>query len=210
MNLQNICTLLPGQWNVNTSKNHKNKIVRNDGLTIYFCYGDVFPLYGLTGRIVIGFSRPHDAKGQYLTLWADKGTGTIPDPRITVVDTKTDEQIAKEIVRRLLPDAEKVFALATTAINSHNKFETDKVWAANKIAFHCGTEPERHYQTKILTGKVDPYKGAKLAAFQENGYGGFMISGKNSISLELNGMNIDLAVEIAEALRAILSRRASQ
>jgi hypothetical protein len=207
MNLKNIADVLtldfsPGTWAVQS----ENMIVRNtDQLALFLREGG----YDNRGKIRISFSRPRDAKGQYVSLWEKSpANGAVSDPSINVSADKTSEQIARDIVRRLLPEAERVFALATETVNSHNKFETDKVEAIKLVAFHCGTRPERHYQTDELNGEVDPYKGAGLESFKANGYGKFKVSGKDCISLELNSMNLDVALEIADALHAIFRERA--
>jgi len=192
-------------WFVLKDRNENEQLTRGDGLQLWTRAGG----YGNEGRVAISFDRPNDARGQYMTLW-NKAGDKVSDPRITVSADKTPEQVAKDIARRVLPDAEKVFVLANESINLHNKFETDREWAIKKIAFHCGGEPARHYQTKELTGEIDPFTCAGLPSFKGNGYGKFKVSGKDCISLELNSMGIDAAIEIADAIHAIFKKYAAK
>ncbi len=94
-------------------------LTRADGLALYVVAGG----YGNAGRITITHRRPRDAKGGYVVLYPKHGTGQISNPEIKVSGAKDGEQIAKDIVRRLLPDAESVQALAVASIAATNAYE---------------------------------------------------------------------------------------
>lgn len=201
MNLHDIASHLPGTWVVG---DNESDVERFDGLKLWFREGG----YGNNGRISISFSRPCDARGQYMTLWGMAGD-KVSDPRITVSADKSPELIAKDIVRRLLPDAEKVFALALDRNRQEDNFHTGKIKTIFRIATACNTEPERHYQTKELTGEIDPYKGAGCPAFKSHGYGKIKVSGEECVTIELTSVGVETAVEIVSAINKILNKKAT-
>lgn len=162
--------------------------------------------YGNEGKVSISLYRPFGRDGRSPTLYAKDHSGHIPDPVIRVTDKKVSSQIAKDIVRRLLPDAENVFNLANESIANDNKFLDNKADAIAKLSSAVGAKPEKHYQSGELTGKIDPYIGAGIPSFKRHGYGHFMVSGKDSITLELNSMDLETALEVADALRGIFYR----
>ena len=203
MNLNNICAALcpfTNEWLSWSSSD--SEIIRSDGLRFWIREGG----YGNEGKIAIHFSRPRGRNGSTPTLWMmSPGTDKIADPRICVSASKSDEQIAKDIVRRLMPESLRVFAMAKVAIEQENNYIDSKTQAIIDLAKVVGCEPGRHYQTKEMTGEVDPYIGAGVTSFKEKGYGKFKVSSANSISLELHSMNYEMALKVAAALKEVLS-----
>jgi hypothetical protein len=200
MNIKDIAPFLIGArpGNIITTD---DEMTWSDGFKLWFREGG----YGNEGRIAISFSRPRDAKGQYLTLWAKVGSGTVHDPRITVANTKSPEKIANDIKRRILPEAEVVFKLAKERIAAEDNFHTGKDKTIHLMAALCGTEPERHYQSKELTGEIDPYKGAGVPSFKEHGYGKIKVTGPDSVTIELTSIGVDTASALVSEISRILT-----
>lgn len=199
MNLKQIVSFLSGTWSVGADK---DEAIRSDGFRLWFREGG----YGNEGRISISFTRPRNAKGEYVTLWAAGGSKH-SDPSITVSATKAPSTVAADITRRLIPDAEVVFRLANERIVQDNAYETNKINAINELAKLAGGEPDRHYQTKELTGEIDPFICAGVASFREKGYGRFRVSSQDCISLTFSSMNFETAAAIAVAIRNVLTKK---
>lgn len=198
MNFKEIASALPGTWTVEKD----NELTRSDGLKFWIREGG----YGMKGRASISFMRPRSPRGDYYELWENHNK--VSDPRITVSATKSSEAIAKDIVRRLLVDAEKVFALATATVKSHSDFADGKTALLNEVATICGTSPKRHYSTNELTGEVDPYVGIK--SFGANGYGKIVVNGPDSIKVDLESMGKDFGLKVVKALAALIKEEAAK
>ena len=209
MDLANIAdeltTLTGSKWAVTTDKNNNQHLTRvADGLQFWLRSGG----YGNEGKACIRFDRPLGRDGRSPTLY-DAGA-QIGNPFINVSLTKSDEQIAKDIVRRLLDGSVTVFKLANEAIARDNNYLDGKVKTTLAIAALCGTPPERHYQSKELTFEVDPFKGAGVVKFDKCGYGKITISSENSVNIELVSVPLDVASEMVVAIRNVLSKRTVQ
>lgn len=88
-------------------------LCRADGLTLYVSRP-------IRGRVEIALLRPRDASGSYPSLW--NGTGKVGDPLVTVSVTRPADAVAKDLARRLIPDAERVRALALAANAASNEY----------------------------------------------------------------------------------------
>lgn len=116
---------LPGAWTVQDEKEEfgvlRAVFLRNDGLKIFVNANH----YGFREKIQFSFIRPRDDKGNYVELYDENDR--ISDPSITCSLSKTEDKLAQDIFRRLLPDAERVFALAKEKINSINEAENKRL-----------------------------------------------------------------------------------
>lgn len=204
MNLQAIAGSLSritgNDWTVTKDRNENEHLTREDGLQFWLRIGG----YGNEGKAAIHLDRPLGRDGRSPSLWA-KGGGQIGNPSINVSITKSPEQIAKDIVRRMLTESEEVFKLANEAIARDNAFLDGKVKTTFLMASLCGTEPNRHYQSKELTFEVDPFKGAGVEKFKKNGYGKITVSSEDSVNIELTSVGVDTAALIVSAINKILS-----
>lgn len=198
MNLKEIANALPGNWTVKDN----DELTRADGLKLWVREGG----YGMKGRVGVSFMRPRGVRGDWYDLWDNNEK--VSDPRITVSATKSSEAIAKDIVRRLLTDAEKVFALATARIKIHADFDSGKKDLLHEVASVFGTKPKTHYSTGEFTGEIDPYVGIK--SFGVNGYGNVIVNGPDSIKIELNSMGKDFGMKVVKALAAVIKEEASK
>jgi hypothetical protein len=207
MNLQAIAVALSAltgsKWTVTKDRNENEHLTREDGLQFWLRIGG----YGNEGKAAIHFDRPLGRDGRSPSLWA-KGGGQIGNPSINVSLTKSPEQIAKDIVRRMLTESEEVFKLANESIASTNSYLDGKVKTTIAIAALCGTQPERHYQSKELTFEIDPYKGAGVKKFEKCGYGKITVSSEDSVNIELTSVGFDTAAEIVSAINRILAKKA--
>jgi hypothetical protein len=144
-----IAAALPGSWTARpvhpdaTERNGNQYVTRADGLQLFLAGSSGG--WAAKGRVRVLFSRPRNA-GSYVRLYsAAPNYGEVTDPEMTVAETKAPATIAADIARRLLPEAEKVFALAhakidaeTNAANAHEK-------TAAEIAAACGREVEKDH-----------------------------------------------------------------
>lgn len=207
MNLQAIAGALTritgNDWAVTKDRNQNEHLTREDGLELWLRIGG----YGNEGKAAIHFSRPVGRDGRSPTLWPKTGGGTIGNPSINVSLSKPANTVAKDIVRRMLAEAEVVFKLANESIAQTNNHLDGREKAILAIASVAGGEPERHYQSKELTGEVDPYKCAGAVSFREKGYGKISVSSADSISLELTSMNFETAEKVVAAVRNILNSK---
>ena len=89
------------------------KLTRSDGLTLVV--GHEFK-----GRVEVALFRPRNASGSYPSLW--DGCNRVGDPLVAVGITRTPEAVAKDLARRLIPDAERVHALALAAVAKSNEY----------------------------------------------------------------------------------------
>ncbi len=139
-----ICAALPGVWTASKvspedGEDGAAQLVRADGLELWIprMNGGWAP----KGRIAVRYSRPRDAKKQYLHLYESAPShGKIADPEITVSPSKTGEQIASDIIRRMLPECERIQALALANNKAHNDYETNRRAALVRLASIAGTQ----------------------------------------------------------------------
>lgn len=193
---------LPGEWSAlgGDVDVFMHSITRtSDGLTL----GLRKNMYGNDGKTHIFYCRKPDKDGETHTLWEKDAGGRISDPSINVSNTKSPSEVAKDIARRLLPEAERVHGLVLTANKESEQFQFDKTALINKLAEVCETEPDVDYQTKLLNGKVKPYAGVE--EFKQHGYGQFSVNSGDSVHLELHSMSSRTAILVADALRHIFT-----
>jgi hypothetical protein len=130
-----IAAMLPGEWNAyrdphaenNFSGEGRAELVRTDGLTLYAVTGG----YSHKGKIHVAHSRPRSdavGGGGWVEIYEDRPNpygGTCSEklavPSINCADTKTAEQIAADITRRLLPEAEKQERMTREKIAMYEK-----------------------------------------------------------------------------------------
>lgn len=95
---------------------------------IFVCTGG----YQNKSSIRISSSYPRDARGQY--------TAYEMEISINVVETKTADQIAKDIQRRFLPQHRINLAVVQEKIRQSNKYMSDRLANITQIADHFGWE----------------------------------------------------------------------
>jgi hypothetical protein len=160
-------------------------------------------MYGYDGKTHIFYCRKPDESGEVHTIWEKDAGGRIADPSINVSNTKTATEVAKDIIRRLMPEAERVHGLVLTTNKENEQFQFNKTALINRLAEVCETTPDLSYQTKLPSGKVLPYAGVE--EFKKNGYGHFEVSSGDSVHLEIHSMSSRTAILVAQALRHIFT-----
>lgn len=198
-----LSTLTGSKWSVTKDQHEKEHLTREDGLRFWLRIGG----YGNEGKAAIHFDRPLGRDGRAPSLWAKNAGGQIGNPSINASLTKSPEQIAKDIVRRMLTESEEVFKLANESIANTNKYLDGKVKTTLEIAALCGTEPKRLYNSPDLSFEVDPFTANGVAKFGKCGYGKITISSEDSVNIELTSVGLDVAREIIVALNKILSSK---
>lgn len=204
MNIQTLTQIaiaLSGQWTAEMDKvdgpeyhsaSSSGELIRADGLTIRVSSGG----WAHKDKNHFAFSRPRNAKGEYPTLWEDRNQ--LPDPSINTSDSKSPDKIAKDIVSRLLPDAEKVFALANERIASDNAYASNKLNALRAVCATLGKEdiPTDHYSK-------EPRYEVTIGGFDESskGYGKVRVNSAESIDIELSSVPPATAHKILTFLR---------
>lgn len=191
--------LLPDEWIItDISKAPFTQITRlADGL----CFSISDDSYNHRGKIHISYSSGGVSKNEwYITVYDDKHD-KVSYPSINIDMKKDAETIAKDILRRIMKDAE--YVLVIKKLKEDEAFATGKEMAIKIIAHDCGTEPEKHYQTGELTGEIRPY--TKGQDFKKLGYGSFVVNGPNSISLKLESMSLVTADLLAKAFKKIIA-----
>ncbi len=142
-----VAAALPGSWKVAfQSPEYVGQIiscgplVRSDGLELYFRGGS----YGQKGKLDISHVRPRSPNRAYVDLY--EGNSRVASPEIGVSETKTGEQIAADIVRRLLPEAERVNALALAQIERENDAASRKLALLESVSRAAGLDsaPKMH------------------------------------------------------------------
>lgn len=181
--------------------NSRGYLTREDGLTLYFS----FDAYGNKGKIAISYSSGDLNKGAYVTVYDDKYQ-RVSYPSINVSMTKTPDQVARDIQKRLMTDAVRVHGLVLKSIADSNNFVACREATTIRLAALLGTEPKRDHYSKALTYEIDPY--VKVKSFESDGYGEIKVSSGNSIDINLKSMSFETARKVVEALSKVLVPKA--
>lgn len=189
--LKEIASFLPTGFVV---AQDKISLQRADGLNLWFP-----TRYNTPDKITAKYG---NTENSYVTVYENHNK--LDYPSISVSASKPAEKIAKDIVRRLLPDAEKVHKLVLEKVAAENAFVGGKTKTINDLAFICNTAPNRCYNKDDLTGEVSPYQDIKQ--FSNCGYGDFKVNSESNVSLKLEYMSKDVALKVAAALREIFQR----
>jgi len=192
----NVANFLPGQW-VFTPTVYENGIssdsadlTRTDGLTFHLSINH----YLSKGKMAISLNPPRH-KGQFVSLWNDApATGQTVVPSIKVSETKTCEQIAADIARRLLPDAETYFARVSKLIAGYETHENGKEATMKEVCALAGVAVPTDHYSKATRFNVS------IGDFGALGYGEIKVESADSISLELRSMSKEHALKVLAML----------
>jgi hypothetical protein len=189
--LKEIASFLPTGFVV---AQDKISLQRADGLNLWF-----HSRYNTPDKITVKYS---NSEKSYVTVYENHNK--LDYPSINVSADKEASKIAKDIVRRLLPDAEKVHKLVLEKVAAEKAYVDGKTKTINDLASICNTAPNRRHNNNDLTGEVSPYQGIKQ--FSNCGYGEFNVNSENSVTLKLESMSKNVALKVAAALREIFER----
>lgn len=193
MNLDAIRQHLPGLWVIkpfNVEDSNRGELTREDGLVLHFSINQ----YGLKGKMTISLSRPC-YKGGWVEVWEEHNK--IHDPSINVSDTKSPEQIARDIERRLLADCEKVFKLVNERIARDVAYENKKLNNLKAVAEVAGQEITYHYHNK------EPYDNIYLMGLRGQRIGRVHVT-SYYIEVKLDSMPLEKAKKLIDFLRTNL------
>lgn len=189
-NLKEIASLLPTGFVV---AEDKISLQRADGMNLWF-----LTRYN-PNKITVKYG---NSEKSYVTVYENHSK--LDYPSINVSADKDVSKIAKDIVRRLLPDAEKVHKLVLQTVAAEKAYVDGKTKTIYDLASFCNTIPNRRHSNQELSGEVSPYEGIKQ--FSNCGYGEFQVNSENSVTLKLESMSKNVALKVAVALREIFKR----
>lgn len=142
-----IAAALPGRWVAKAISEESTwsnfYLTREDGLALFIAGSQGG--WAAKGRFFLQHARPRNS-GKHVDLWENHSQ--IFSPEITVADTKTAEKITADIVARLLPEAERIDALARESIARDNAAQNAQNDTSRAIAAATGAEAERGHDGK--------------------------------------------------------------
>lgn len=191
--------LTPHTWEASVDQYDNISIIAKNGLELWLRFGG----YGNEGKIRIGYCRPRDNAGQPVSVWSKvAGGGQISDPSIKVSESKNADVIAKDIVRRLLKEAEVVHGLVKERIAADDAYRAKKANLANRLAEVSGAPVIKSSHDGYPT--IDLYAGLKDETGNLRlGYGNITIS-SDSADFKLSSVPPDLACSIAAVVRCAI------
>lgn len=130
-----VCEIIahvPGDWTPRPisqeSPDTEFYVRRADGLRLFLRTAECYGSHGKGGAT---YSRPRGARGEWIDLY--DGSQQVKDPRIAFALTKSPELIARDIARRLLPEAEAVHTRVLGRVAASHAY-ADKARHAKQVA----------------------------------------------------------------------------
>ena len=202
---RNLCTLTDGQWEHKVDQYGNHTIVEaGSKLSLWFRSGG----YGNDGKIVIGYDRPRDAKGEYVYVYHPMGGARIDNPTIRVSASKDALTIAKDINRRMLEACKNVHALVVKRIAELAEYEAKKLDLVTELAAICNAKVINPNSSQP---SINLYESINSRADYRCGYGSIIVNG-DSTEITLRSLPSVLAKEltadIVETLKKASSRAA--
>ena len=205
-----IAAALPGGWTVKPCPHEciqnepRGSLVRADGLEIWAHANG----YSNRGKVTFRHSRPEHER-RYLELWEmpENGGGKIDSPSINCGLTKSGEQMAQDITRRMLAECERVEKIARAKIAERDESDNaqlNTLCAIRKAAGFKDPSPEAGHSgqprfTVDIRGDIDRRAGDTL----RNGWGDAEINGGGgSVDFKLYSIPAHKAVALVEWMRA--------
>lgn len=164
-------------------------LTRADGLKLFAGFGQ----YHKPGRATLAYSRPYDTQRSIPSLY--ENGNRVVDPSITVADTATPERVAAEVVRRLLPEAERVHALALVYLARERAAEDTRQASLTAVCGALGVPVPVIAPGKEATVNV-PISGGK-------GYGHIRIHYGGDVEISLQSIPLARALEALRAFKSI-------
>lgn len=182
--VQSVSLCLAGNW---TRHIDEGGVIRNvnltraDGFKLHFST----EVYGKAGKLVIQFFRPRNAKGSWVELY--EGHSRVFDPSINVSETKSAEQIAADITRRLMPEAEAIFAKVNAQVANENAAHSNRVATLREMTEAVGVTPNEGGHDERQFSFYLPVRNHTVLV--EVNYGG-------TVQIKLPSLNPDKAKEL--------------
>jgi hypothetical protein len=150
--------------------------------------------------------------GSYPSVWAKTpGGGQLHNPSIRVSADKDTNKIAKDIIRRLLPDVEALHVLVKEQIAGHELYADKKSILAHRLSAVCDNAEIRNLRAEA-TPTIDPFSVITHDRGDLRiGHGEISVS-SDSADIKLTSLPTELALEIAgritDAIKAYARRNA--
>ncbi len=183
---------LKGNWTPSDRDCDRNRVelIRNDGMRLLFIDGGN---WAPVGKIHVMFCRPRDAKQGHVEVYGENRE-RLQDPSINVSEAKPAEQIARDIERRLLPDAEKVFSLVNADIKRTQDTTNHRLAVLAQVCAAAGVEVPQ-------ARNVDEEYHYHFSVSPDNHYPRAKINYDGSVSLEIGSLSPEKAIELIRFLR---------
>lgn len=203
LNLAAIAAALPGQWTAEPQESCANEwrgyLTRADGLRLFAVAND----YSNRGKVKFSHNRPRypmgTSGGTYVTLYGENG-GQVSTPSIRCTLTKTPEQMAADIARRLIADAERVDKLAREQIEQRNNHNRQQMETLRAISAAAGfSDIPRDYHSNEARFSVN-LNGPQPSDFSR-GFGDANVNA-STVDFKLSSIPAEKAVALVEWLRA--------
>jgi hypothetical protein len=193
LNIAAIAAALPGEWTGTGDDNHATDetrggdLVRADGLALYAIANS----YGNKGKVTFSHNRPKFKKG---APWVDVYDAThnrIPAPSINCTLTKSPEQMASDIARRMLADCERVDRLAREKIAQYEAADNAQLETLKALSSALGlSDYPRQYKDTAPRFNLN-FDGA-------NGSGSMEIRGGDCVCVEMRSLTRAQALSLVE------------
>ncbi len=139
--------------------------------------------YRHRGRIVISGSWPRSKKSNSVFCPRDGKGGAI-----TVAESKSPEQIAKDIVRRFLPEYREAYAEQVRLKQNEETYEDNKTALTRDLAQALGAKPRPH-SPNCVTG-------------YEPTWHEFQINGGDSADIQIHSVTASQALEVIALIKS--------
>ena len=194
-----IIAALPGDWDAEPVGDEYEdtgfNLIREDGLRLWISG----PSYRHKGKFHIGFSAPNGIDGRRINDIYEMCDGSLKQFRpesANVAETKTGEQIAKDIARRVLPSAEKAQSLCLEKIAKESEAQDAREVSLARICQVTGKPlPEK-------SERYPEYRYSMHLQLQGSGYGSIEINAGGSVCIELRSLSPEHAESVLKALLA--------
>ena len=182
-----IIAALPGKWDAEPiSKEYPDcnwHLIREDGLRLFIAR----PGWRAKGKYTISAS--HDQhNGQFVTVYANGSK--LDSPSIGVSETKTPQQIAADIARRLIPDATAYFEAYKIQFAKWDEATNAQAKSYRTICKMFGLTPDE-----------SPRHGNRPRGYFTAG--SFYVNAGGSVEFSLYSLEPDKAAKLAKCLAAI-------
>lgn len=176
-------------WKAVNDKNSNVNLIADDDLSLWVHEGG----YGNEGRIRFSYDRPRHRNGDYVSVWEKHSQ--VSDPGISVSVGREPSAVAKDILRRLVPEARRVHALVKAQIASYET-HFDKV---RKLAIDAAN---------VASAKLPEFKDGQTPSFRLfEGYGDYSFGygtvkvNSETLDIDLHSLPASLGKEVLKLLR---------
>ncbi len=194
-----LANALPGQWSIDPLYKEDCNcrawyLKRTDGLTLFY------NISGSKDQSRASYSQPRHPRYGMFTLYTEGGR-KIEQPAIGFSPDKDVNAVAKDIVRRLLPDAETAHAAAARFMQS-----TDAAYAAQAASIDavCTAggvpNPGTGHNGEPRTGT---HLNQNTGTYSSRGHADFKVNTGGTVDFDIRSLPREKAVLVAAMLKSI-------